>query len=145
MNNKTTALLIVKPIIILALMLAFRPQTVDKSNLTNNQMTEEVQSMRGYFLEDQAMKIIVFHKRVQALKNELVSSKLKINEEIKTSFISMVKEFNLAINEFEKLEEYKSENWNNHRQQFITYMKSVELKQISLQKELRTLRTTVSI
>lgn len=145
MNNKTTALLIIKPIIILALMLAFRSENVDKSKLVNSHMTEEVQSMRGYFLEDQAMKIIVFHKRVQSLKNELVSSKQNISEKLKTSFITMVKEFNLAINEFEKLEEYNSKEWNTHRQKFITHMKSVEQKQFSLQKELRSMRTTVSI
>jgi wobble nucleotide-excising tRNase len=149
MNNKITSLLIIKPLLLLALVVAFKPAKTtapsQSKNLTANEFTEEIQAMRGYFLEDQAMKIIISHKRVQSLKVALVESKSEITKELKMSFITMVKNFNNAISEFEELEKYKSKTWNNHRQKFIVLMKKVEKQQFALHKKLGNMRTTVSI
>lgn len=148
MNNKITSLLIIKPLLLLALVVAFKPApttTKAPTELTTNQFTEEIQAMRGYFLEDQAMKIIISHKRVQLIKTALVDSRIEISNELKTSFIAMVKNFNNAITEFEELEKYKSTTWNDHRQSFISLMKKVEKQQFALHQKLGTMRTTVSI
>jgi hypothetical protein len=144
--KKITALLVIKPLIILALVLSLKPAAEKKVNITNNEtMNEEVQAMRGYFLEDQAMKIIIFHKRVQSLKTALIESHKAPSVELKEMFVSMVKDFNKAIGEFEELEKYKSKTWNKHRQNFISLMKKVEHQQFELHKELGQMRKTVSI
>ena len=149
MNNKVMALLIIKPLLLLALVVAFNPAATTPKTLTKTldtaEFTEEIQAMRGYFLEDQAMKIIISHKRVQSIKSDLVDSKIEVSDEMKTGFIKMVKNFNNAITEFEELEKYKSKTWNNHRQNFISLMKKVEKQQFALHKKLGTMRTTVSI
>ncbi|PIK16618.1 hypothetical protein [Halobacteriovorax sp. JY17] len=141
MKNKLTALLIIKPLIILALVIAFKPS----ANLVKTEtLSEEIQSMRGYFLEDQTLKIVVTHKRVQMLKDKILKSNQRIIENHKDQFVKMVKDFNLAIEEFEKLTEYKSKNWNNNRKKFISLMKGVEAQQMDLH-QLLSQRRTVSI
>ncbi len=141
MKNKLTALLIIKPLIILALVIAFKPS----ANLVKTEtLSEEIQSMRGYFLEDQTLKIVVTHKRVQMLKDKILKSNQRIIENHKDQFVKMVKDFNLAIEEFEKLTEYKSSNWNNNRKKFISLMKGVEAQQMDLH-QLLSQRRTVSI
>ena len=146
MSKKITTLLIIKPLIILALVLSLKPaQVKEKTVVSANSINEEIQAMRGYFLEDQAMKIIIFHKRVQSLKTALIDSYKTPSSEMKKMFVSMVKDFNKAISEFEELEKYKSAKWNNHRQNFIALMKKVEMKQFELHKEIGQMRKTVSI
>lgn len=141
MKNKLTTLLVVKPILILALVIAFKPTT--KVSQSNN-LNEETQTMRGYFLEEQSMKIIVTHKRVQALKEQILGSPKTVMLENKSHFVKMVKDFNLAIEQFEKLTEYKSKSWNTHRKKFIVLMKNIETQQMDLHQSL-TQRKVVSI
>ena len=141
MKNKLVALLIVKPLIVLALVLAFKPTT---QIVQTKPLSEEVQSMRGYFLEDQSMKIIITHKRVKMLKNKILESSRSVMENHREQFVSMVKDFNLAIAEFEKLTEYNSTSWNDSRKKFISIMKGVESQQMMLHQNLSE-RRTVSI
>ena len=141
MKNKLVALLIVKPLIVLALVLSFRPTT---QVAQTEPLSEEIQSMRGYFLEDQSMKIIITHKRVKMLKNTILQSNRNVIENHREQFVSMVKDFNLAIEEFEKLTEYNSTSWNDSRKKFISIMKEVESQQMILHQNLNA-RRTVSI
>ncbi|WP_372652240.1 hypothetical protein [Halobacteriovorax sp.] len=141
MKNKLTTLLIIKPIIILALVITFKPTTKISHNINLN---EETQTMRGYFLEEQSMKLIVTHKRVQALKEKILESSKRVMMQNKGQFVQMVKDFNLAIEEFEKLTEYKSKTWNNSRKKFISLMKNVEVQQMDLHQNLSQ-RKVVSI
>ena len=141
MKNKLVALLIVKPLIVLALVLTFRPTT---QVAQTQPLSEEIQSMRGYFLEDQSMKIIITHKRVKMLKNTILQSNRNVIENHREQFVSMVKDFNLAIEEFEKLTEYNSTSWNDSRKKFISIMKEVESQQMILHQNLNE-RRTVSI
>lgn len=138
MKNKLIALLIIKPLIILALVVALKPQTkVEKTP----HLSEEIQSMRGYFLEDQSLKIVLTHQRLQFLKDKIINSKQLATEGLKNKFIKMVKDFNKAIGHFEKLEEYKSSTWNDSRKKFITLMKNVEKQQMNLNEDLGNIRT----
>lgn len=141
MKSKLTALLIIKPFLILALVLTFKPSPEVS---TENKLSEEVQSMRGYFLEDQSMKIIVTHKRLQVLKNKILSADRMNLKKHKSNFIKMVKNFNLAINEFERLTNYNSTSWNKSRVRFISIMKKVESQQMNLHHGLSN-RKVVSI
>ncbi|GEM_PF-4108160 len=141
MKNKLTTLLIVKPILILALVIAFKPTT---KVTQNNNLNEETQTMRGYFLEEQSMKLVVTHQRVQALKEQILESSKRVMMQNKKQFVRMVKDFNLAIEEFEKLTEYKSKTWNNSRKKFISLMKNVEVQQMDLHQNLSQ-RKVVSI
>ena len=65
-------------------------------------------------------------------------------ENHREQFVSMVKDFNLAIAEFEKLTEYNSTSWNDSRKKFISIMKGVESQQMMLHQNLSE-RRTVSI
>ncbi|WP_417335577.1 hypothetical protein [Halobacteriovorax marinus] len=141
MKVKMTTLLLIKPLVILALVFALKPSTDLAKTET---MTDEVQSMRGYFLEDQSMKLVITHKRVQILKGKILQSSNEIITKHKTKFVKMVKDFNLAIAEFEKLTEYKSKNWNESRKKFIVLMKNVEDQQMNLHQVLSQ-RKMVSI
>ncbi|ATH08696.1 hypothetical protein BIY24_12280 [Halobacteriovorax marinus] len=141
MKVKMTTLLLIKPLVILALVFAFKPSGEIAKTET---MTDEVQSMRGYFLEDQSMKLVITHKRVQILKGKILQSSNDIITKHKTKFVKMVKDFNLAIAEFEKLTEYKSKNWNESRKKFIVLMKNVEDQQMNLHQILSQ-RKMVSI
>ena len=141
MKNNVMTLLIVKPLIILALVIAFKPTP----QLTNiDTLNEETQALRGYFLEDQSLKVIVTHRRIQHLKGQFLESSSSVIKLQKKPFVKMVKDFNLAIKEFEKLTKYKSKTWNSSRKKFISLMKSVENQQIDLHQDL-THRKMVSI
>ncbi len=122
----------------MALVIAFKPATHTEPT---GQLNEEIQAMRGYFLEDQSLKIVLTHQRLQFLKDKIISSKHLATEVLKDKFIKMVKDFNSAITQFEKLEEYKSITWNANRKKFITLMKDVEKQQMTLNEDLGNIRT----